>query len=117
MTATDARNARAIAQPADFPDELLATAASWLQLVQQKLGPCRQTAPPSAQQTAEFLAIADWGKLQSVLGRMVANRTPAAGSYGFFAAHAMREIYGEELSEHTPRPTGAERTGEDKPPC
>jgi len=96
MTEAEARDAVAIAQPGDFPDELLQTAASWLLACQQKLGPVRKTEPPTKQQAAEFLAVAHWGKLHNFLSGLIARRTPTGASYGWYIQAALKAVYEEE---------------------
>lgn len=100
MTAEEAREAHATAQPGDYPAELVEHAVNWLHTCQTKLGPVRKTAPPSRQQAAEFLSIADWGKLHAFLCDLIAHRTPTGGSYGWFIQSAMQAIYKEDLCSH-----------------
>jgi hypothetical protein len=97
MTATDARLAISIAQPESYNHDLMESAASWLYTCQSKLGPSRNTAPPTDDQTAAFLAVAPWIDLQKLLTSIISRRTPTGASYGWYVAHAMRELYGEEL--------------------
>jgi hypothetical protein len=50
--------------------------------------------PPDDQVCAEFLSIADWSRLESVLFDLMVERKQAGGSYGWFVAVAMQRIHG-----------------------
>ena len=93
----DFRTALACAHPDQFPVELIQHAQMWLNVTQAKLGPCRSTQKPTEQQAAEFLSLAHWPTLHAVLSQLIADRTRVGGSYGWYIAHAVRELYDEDL--------------------
>ena len=104
LNSEQARAAIYSIQPSNFPPETIERAQNALWYVHRKLGPTLKTAPPSEEQTAMFLGVADWRRLEGVLHELVQNAMRGSnrqtiGSYGQYIAIAFERIYDEPLTE------------------
>lgn len=74
--------------------ELLTTARRWLHGYCCKLGTDPNCHPPDNRIVAQFLAIAEWPRLERLLYDLLAERRPPGYSYAWFISVALQRIHG-----------------------
>lgn len=86
------------ARPNQFSRQRLDLAARWMYGLTLKLAREKDRHPPDEKICAQFLAIAGWPRLLSVLMDIQNERLEVGYSYGWFLTVALQRIYGIEWS-------------------
>jgi hypothetical protein len=82
------------ATPKDYDPNKLQTARDFLMGYMRKLGDEQNAHPPDDFITAQFLAIAEWPRLEAMLYDLMAERKAPAHSYAWFVTVAIQRMWG-----------------------